>query len=256
MKTVGRTHRSFFTRFDTFLGVIAPQGAAVPAVFRNVSSEPDLYRSMIELIQEFRGDVYLQDGAIPASDLDTEGRHRSAYDERSWHFFTFDPEMHVTSCLRLIPYTARVHATDLRLNEVIERMPPALQDKYRSAVDQFIERAQLGLAESGGWAIRKDLRTSSKAMVLAASGWSLGQLLGDYLCLSSSTTRHHTVDLLLRLGAFALEDQGCPLPTFFDSHYQCELQILGFDSRHPAEEFARTVEDIKEFLRTALILVP
>jgi hypothetical protein len=259
MTTLGRTHKSFFSRFETFLGVIAPRGADVPQTFPNVTSEADLHRSMIEMIQRFRGEVYVDDGAIPASDLDVHGRHCSPYDEQSWHFFTFDPEMRVTSCLRLIPYTERIHLSDLRMDEVVNRLSPAEQARYRGAVGAFIDSAfgaRLGLAESGAWAIHKDMRRSSKAIVLAASGWSLGQLLGDYLCVSSSTTRHHVVDILRRLGAFPLEFEGQPLPPFFDSHYQCEMQLMGFDSRRPASEFAQTVQDIKEYLQNALILVP
>jgi len=258
MTTTGRAHKSFFTRFDTFLGVIAPRSQNVPPCCPNVAPEPDLYESLIRLIQQFRGAVYVEDEAMPASELDPDGRHISPFDHDAWHLFTLDKDMCVKSCLRLIPYQGQVPVDHFRSHEVISRMDAPARTAYEGAVCAIVEQAMaegLGLAESGGWAIHRDLRTSSKALVLAAAAWSLGRLLGNYLCLSTSTVRHHTVEMLLRLGAFPLCYQGLELPAFYDPYHKCEMRLLGFDTRRPAADLEETVVDIEGFLRNALILV-
>jgi hypothetical protein len=239
--------------------VVAPRNHNVRPFFPNLAPEPDLYESIIRQIQVFRGTVYVEDEAIPASDLDPEGRHFSPFDHDAWHLFTLDKEMCIKSCLRLIPYTGRVALDQFRFSETIARIEAPARNAYEGAVSEHVDRAlaaNLGLAESGGWAIHKELRTSSKALVLAAAAWSLGRLLGNYLGLSTSTVRHHTVDMLLRLGAFPLSYQGVELPAFYDPYHKCEMRLLGFDTRKPAADLEQTVRDIEGFLRNALVFVP
>lgn len=66
------------------LSVVAPRSSAtVPGRFRTVVSDRDRRELTLSRVQRFRGRVYLDDGAIPADALDSDGRHRSAVDECS-----------------------------------------------------------------------------------------------------------------------------------------------------------------------------
>jgi hypothetical protein len=257
LKPGGNTRKSCFSRLgNVAFGIIAPFGKPAPPVFRHPCPDRDFYKSAIAEIQRFRGRVYLEERAIPASALDEEERHFSEYDYRSWHLFILNQEIQVCGCLRATSLRA-VDYSELKLHELIERMEPDKAVAYASAVQAVVDENKkrgVGTGEIGGWAIAKDLRFTSKAMLLASACWSLGRILNDHVGFAQATLRNNSALILRRLGGSPLSYQGAELPTFFDPHYGCDMEILTFDPSKAAFEHERTINDLKDFLVNALVI--
>jgi hypothetical protein len=77
----------------------------------------------------------------------------------------------------------------------------------------------------------------------------------DAFAVATVTTRHHSADILRRLGGFGLDHHGTELPGFFDSYHNCEMQIMGFNVPRLAPMFRSTVDDITRYLRKAPVLI-
>jgi hypothetical protein len=241
-----------------FFGVVAPRSGDIPPAFVNLCPDAELHEALIGDIQRFRGRVYCADGAIPASALDAQGRHSSPVDHDSWHLLLLEKDGSVSGCVRATSSTGSARPSGLNLHEMIARMGEGA-DRYAGAVKAFLadgSRLGRGVLEVGGWAVHEGFRNSTRVPILALACWSLLQLLGGCVALSSATRRNQSADMLRRLGGFPLADNHGPLPAFYDVYHRCEIELLGFDSYHPAEEYEPTVLEIREFLRNALVVVP
>src|SRR5437588_10467336 len=73
------------TSTPTCLIVLAPAEGEVPDTFLQVEEDPQLHETLLAEMQTLRGARYLKDGAITASQISADGRHRMAVDEKSWH---------------------------------------------------------------------------------------------------------------------------------------------------------------------------
>jgi hypothetical protein len=254
-----RARKSLFPRLgDVFLGVVAPQSGKLPATFVNVCPDAALHAALIDEIQRFRGQVYFADGAIPGSALDEQGRHWASVDRESWHLILLDRSGEVCGCMRAIPHPSGGQRSELNLREVIARLGEGA-DRYAGAAKAFLANAHRvgrGVLEWGGWAVAEGSRNSARAAILALASWSLSQVLGGCLGVSVAARRNQSADILRRLGGFALANEQGPLPGFYDPYHRCELELLGFDCYHPAAEYEPTVQDIREFLRHALVVAP
>jgi hypothetical protein len=253
-----RTRKSLFPRLgDVFLGVIAPQSGKLSATFANVCPDAALHAALIDEIQRLRGRIYLADGAIPTDALDERGRHWTSVDRESWHLILLDGAG-VCGCMRLTLHPSGGQRSDLKLREVIARLGEGA-DRYAGALKAFLANAHRvgrGLIEVGGWAVAAGTRNSTRGVILALASWSLAQVLGGCLATSVAARRNQSADMLRRMGAFPLADERGPLPGFFDPYHGCELELLGFDSYHPAAEYESTVLEIREFFRNAFVVAP
>jgi hypothetical protein len=254
-----RKAQSFFPRMgDVLLGVLAPH--RLPPLDPFVMTCPDegLYRQTLDDIQRFRGAVYMDEGAIAATALDDQGRHREPIDERSWHLFLLGRSGFLGGCIRMTRYESRPQCSELKAHALIERMEPAAAAKYRAAVQAFVDQiyqAGLSLYETGGWAVARDFRHSRKALLLALACWALPGLIAPGRALTTATTRHRTADMIRWLGGCRLSHDGAELPAFFDPYYGCDMEILGFD-RYPHGDYGKTAEDVEDVLLHALVVTP
>ena len=101
-------------------------------------------------------------------------------------------------------------------------------------------------------------RGGTKTLVLIAAAWALARSLGSpYWGVSTTTLRYRANELMRRFGAYPLEDNGVPLPPFFDSLHQCDLELLVFDpGRTCTPEMEPTVADLHRFLLSYFLMVP
>jgi hypothetical protein len=254
-----RTRKSLFPRLgDVFVGLVGPQSGTIPATFANVCPDAELHETLIGDIQRFRGRVYFADGTIPATALDEQGRHHSAVDHDSWHVILLDRRAGMCGCLRAILHTDCRRLSKLHMRDTITRLGERA-DRYAGAIDAFLvdtSRLGRGVLEAGGWAVREDCRNSTTVPILALACWSLGQLLGGCLMVGTAGRCNQSAAILRRLGGIPFADGRGPLPVFYDHHHRCEIEVLRFDSHHPAEEYQPTVLEVREFLRNALVVVP
>jgi hypothetical protein len=255
-----RRRPSLFSRLgESVLAVIGPRSGLVPETFANPCPNAQLYEEMVHEIQRFRGSIYLEDGTIPASALDAQGRHRTPLDYNSWHFVLMNQGTRIAGCMRATLHTSSSPVSNLKLHEVISRMSDEQGKRYGAAVQSFLGEAfesSCNVIEAGGWAVRKELRNSRIAPVLALACWSLGRLLGNSRMIGFAGRCNHSAEILRRLGGFPLTYHGAELGAFYDEHHQCEGEFLGFDCWQVPEVYEQTVEDIKDYLQKALITVP
>jgi hypothetical protein len=126
-------------------------------------------------------------------------------------------------------------------------------------VEAFLANARRlgrGALEVGGWAVHEGIRNTTRSLILPLATSSLARVLGGGVIVSVAGRINHSADILRGLGGFPLADERGSLPAFYDAHHQCELELLGFDPYHPAEEYEPTVLEIREFLRNALVVTP
>src|SRR6266702_4016902 len=95
-----------------------------PAHATELTSEQ--HESAIAEIQQFRGGVYLRDGAIPAEALDESGRHQSDADYSSYHLLIRTSSQQVCACLRIHWHGLSGDYESLDCQQYFPRMSPGV----------------------------------------------------------------------------------------------------------------------------------
>jgi hypothetical protein len=238
------------------LAVLPPRGATVPHLFAGVESNPSLYFSFLANIQRFRGSVYLADGAVLPHELTEDGRHWLAIDEKSWHVVALDAKQEVCGCLRFLEETAASRFDELWVrNAALTRRDSGAS--FRHAVEAEMMRARLErvrFGEVGGWAISKDRRRGMDALRVLLATYGLLELLGGCIGVATATTRHGSAEILRRVGLDHLAADGAALPPYYDPQYDCEMEVLRFDSRRANPKFTGWIHELSMYLRTVPVV--
>src|SRR5579871_3475063 len=115
-----KPRRSLFTRLgDVYLGLVGPSCQPIPMAFANVCPDKQLYEQFVCEIQRFRGGIYLEDGTIPPSAVDCQGRHFTLADYSSWHLILLNQRIEVVGCARACLHTGVCRVSDLKLAEMM-----------------------------------------------------------------------------------------------------------------------------------------
>ena len=253
LKLLERTIHSL----DDRLVLLAPN-APVPGLFQNLETDSLSHAQLIREMQTLRGSVYLQDGAIGRHELTAEGLHETAEDERSWHLLTLDRNRRVSGCLWYLE-----HASDVRVDQLRVRHTPLARGGWReklwSGVEAELARARrLGLnyIEAGGWAVSPESRCTTEGLLLALGSFSLARLRGDCLGISTATVRHCSSSILRRLGGAPLKAGDATVPRYYNPRYNCEMEILRFDSRYPGRRYASLVKLLQQKMSEIQVIAP
>jgi hypothetical protein len=242
---------------DQRLVLLAPVHASVPRFFRDITADTSAHADLLAEVQRLRGRVYLNDGAIRTSDLTPDGRHETAEDDRAWHLIVMGP-LGVTAC---VWYLGRNNARSI--DELRVRSCPLREvNGWRNAVTRAIEaelararRERLDYVELGGWAVAHEHRHSGEGLLLALTAYGLGRAFGGALGLTTATVRHASSTILRRLGGSSLEVDGTVVPAYFDQRYDCEMELLRFDSRAPNPKYAPLIDALEERLRAVPVVI-
>jgi hypothetical protein len=237
--------------------LLAPSASEIPAVFYNRHQNEGLHLRLLREMQKLRGGVYLRDGAIEAHQLTRDGRHCVAADASSWHVLTTDSDNRVLGCARYLPYPNTVGFVDLGIRTCPLAQHDHWSGKFRSGVETQISiarRDKLACVEVGGWALSEDVRASMEAMRVALSSYALAELLGGCIGFTTATTRHASSSILRRLGGKPLNVNGLEIPSYFDPHYNCEMELLCFDSRQLNPRYKAWAEDLQSDLMSAPVI--
>jgi len=225
--------------------LLAPSNWRNEHRFKDVKVDPTDHGNLLAAIQRFRGAAYVFDGAVKADSLTPDGRHHQSIDPDSWHFLIRNADAEVISCARYHAITnptfESTHTSKSALGQ-----SPEWQTKMRLIVENSIRLASqrgANFAELGGWCVAPSSRNSSHALRTVLQMYALGEILGGTVGLSTATTRHASSSILQRLGASRAELNGDPLPSYFDPAYNCEMDLLQFDSLRPAAKYAGYVTD-------------
>jgi hypothetical protein len=242
---------------DERIVLLAPSTASLTDFFKNVSVDADRHRQLVHDVQQFRGSIYLQDGAIQPEQLTPEGRHETPDDDESWHMVLLDKKQRVSACALYHEHDNTVAVNDLR----VQRIPLAHQDEWRPKVLKAIEeelararREQLRYVELGGWAVAPESRRTSGPLTMALAVYGFSRRAGGALGMTTATFRHCSAVILQRLGGSRFEVDGATLPPYFDPRYKCMMEILRFDSRRPNPKFVGLIDVLRESLADVLVV--
>jgi hypothetical protein len=135
----------------------------------------------------------------------------------------------------------------------------AMGPYFRMAVERELMRARMEgmrFGEVGGWAVDEKLRNTTESIRILLAMYGLLELLGGCLGVATATWRHQSAGILRRIGLSALEAGGNELPPYFEPIYDCQMEMLRFDSRHPSAKYLDTVRGFAADLRSAEVFYP
>ena len=241
---------------DQRLLLLAPS-ANIPDFFLNVEYDNTEHGRYVRAMQKLRGHIYVGDGAVTRDQLTPEGLHDTVEDHKSWHLLMVDRRRRVTGCAWYLEHSSAVRVRDLR----VRNSPLAKMSEWRGklwkGVEAELKRAReagIRYAEVGGWAVAEQSRCTSEGLVLALAGYSLGRIFGDCLGITTATVRHCSSSILRRLGGAPLHADGAPVPSYYDPHYDCEMEILRFDSRQPNPKYNNLIEHLREKMASVPVI--
>lgn len=228
--------------------LLAPPGAPVPDYFDCVDFDLGRHTHLLQSLQQFRGAVYLQDGAVTREQL-PNGLHETPEDDRSWHLVMLDGRRQVVGCAWYLDHDNRVHFDRLRLRHSPLAHSPAWRVPLWTAVNEEIARARkegVRYAEVGGWAVASECRHTPDGLIVALAAYCLGRIRGETLGITTATARHGSANILGRIGGRPLSANGITVPPYYDPRYRCVMEILRFDSRYPEARFKPTIDLLLE----------
>lgn len=243
------------TGVDSLL-FLAPSAAAVPRHVTRTSVSAAAHEHVLAQVQRLRGEIYLHDGAITEDQLTADGRHVQAADASSWHIVALADNGEVAACMRYRTYSGEVAPERLGVWRSALARASAWSGRLRQAIAEDIQtasRTRSHFSEIGGWAVAPHLR-GAKGALMGLWPYALAETLGGGLGVATATARNCSAEMLKRMGGRPLSVGGETLPAYFDPDYGCEMEILRFDSRAPADRYRRHVERLVETAANSLVI--
>ncbi len=234
--------------------LLAPLGWKGQNQFDNIRVDEKAHQRLLHSLQRFRGQSYLKDGALRSSDLTLDGRHQQPIDPYCWHLITQGAAGEVMSCARYYSLPHPCFETTLTARSRLAK-EPAWQSQVRAFVENSIRMAvdrgaQFG--EVGGWCVAESARKTSHALRSVLAMYALGEILGGTVGLSTATTRHSSSSILQRIGARKADWRGRPLPTYFEPMFDCDMELLQFDTSKPAPKYSAQVAAYQHQIRSSV----
>jgi hypothetical protein len=242
MRILGSTR----SRSGTLM-LLAPSATVVPKSFPAVDVDPERHEEILTQLQRLRGSVYLHDGAIAAEQLTSDGRHVLGIDSAAWHVVSVQPDGRVTGCSRYRAYGRKIQPEHLSAWKSALAGDRTWRGTLHMALESEISLARkrnVDYVEVGGWAIAEDMRFTLEAMNIALSTYALARSIGGCIGLTTATVRNCSSRILRKIGGRSLGLPGCPLPSYFDAQYGCEMELLRFDSNAPNPKYQSRIDDI------------
>lgn len=237
------------------LVLLAPSNRALPRFFQNVNTDSNRYHHLLDSMQALRAAVYLQDGAISENQL-TDGRHRLASDDESWHLLLLDSAGRLCGCARYREYLNNTDYSELSVSRSTLANCPKWGKRLQSAVAAELalsRRLDVPYVELGGWALHERVRCTTEALRIALSTYGLAQALGGGVGISTATSRNSSASILQRIGGRPLHYESQELPPYHDFHYGCEMRVLRFYSWAPNPRYADWIADVKAELSNVTV---
>ena len=211
------------------------------------------YNFLLEEAQRLRGRVYLEDGAVNVGEVSHDGRLIHEHDEHSWQLVVMNDSGRVAGCARYVPHQNGVSFSELGVAQSALARSGSWGTRLRRAVEGERAKARsrgMAFAEVGGWALAEELRYSSAALDIFINVCALAKLCGGAMAITTATFRHRSSSILRRLGGRGLvnEDDGVELPPYYDPKYNCEMEILRFDTDSPNPKYAERIEACQDQL--------
>jgi len=239
--------------------LLAPSHTAAPRTHGRARQNSSEHRRLLAEAQRLRGRIYLADGAIDAHQLTENGLHVQAADQRSFHLLSLNSEGRVVACTRYLPHANTIEFGRLTLAQSPLTTNGRSRPLLERAVGRELVRARnlgYGYVEMGGWALTEELRGSTEAVRMVVAIYALARILGGALGISTVTKRHASASILRRLGGAPLSAGAEELSPYYDPNYNCEMEILRFDSDCPSKNYESAVRRSQDALAHIPFLAP
>lgn len=226
------------------LVLLAPTMAEVPQNFLRVDVDPTRHATVLAHLQRLRGHTYLRDGAITSEDLTSDGCHVQGADSLSWHVASLREDGSVAACARLRTHRADSAPGALGVWSSALARSAAWSDRLWSAIEADLTVARLRgvhYVEFGGWAVGDEWRRTTMAVTTAMATYALGECVGGFVGVTTATVRHCSSRMMRKLGGHSFTAEGVTVPSYFDPQYGCEMELLRFDSKLPAQRYGPMV---------------
>jgi hypothetical protein len=239
--------------------LLAPAFDQIGPHLKETTANADRYDNLLTKLQRFRGSIYLQDGALRPSELQPDGRHCVDADSAAWHVVAVDGKGEVCGCSRYRIYSAGAKFSELAVGRSALARSITWRSVLMAAVQKERELARetgVNFVEVGGWAISAELRRTTEALRIALATYALSGFLGGCVGLTTATTRHHSASVLKKIGGAPLRFAHTELPPYFDPEYDCEMEVLRFDSAAPNPKFEPWIEQLRMQLTSVEVVAP
>ncbi len=237
--------------------LLVPAGDEVPSSLEAVEANPSDHERFLSQMQQLRGRLYLNDGAIETWQLDAEGRHKLKVDDQSWHLLCLNAENEVAGCARLRMYDDSPCFDCLGVSRASIATCSDWGPRLRIAIQSEIERAKAqnyAYFELGGWALSEELRMTTEALRMVMTAFALGQHVGGALGVTTATVRNRSAMILRRLGGMSLNANGIEIPPYFDPQYGCQMEVLRFDSSASNPKYHDWLDSMISYLAKARVI--
>jgi predicted GNAT family N-acyltransferase len=234
--------------------VLAPQGTKYHRSSIKVNRDPAQHQRLFSEMQRLRGRVAVREQAIPASKLDSSGRHRMPGDEKSWHLLRLRRDGKLAGCARILTHPPNVGFPGLRIAASSVARCAAWKQHVADAVEselRFARQNDFMTIEPGGWVVDEELRGTCEAVSIAISTFAWAQILGDCIGFLTATVKHSSSKMLRRLGGRNLQAGGKTVPRFFDPAWGCNMELLRFDTGSLNPRFETALRSARDRLLTA-----
>ena len=251
------SHNLARTESGHHLVLLAPDAGHLPSTFRKAMVDPRQYDALLGAMQRMRGSIYLNDGAIHHSQLESDGRHVVDSDRRSWHVLSINSAGQVEGCSRYLEHPHRTPFASLIASRAAIASHPVYGAMFSDALRaqmEFARKSGLAFAEVGGWAVQDKLRFTTEALRIALTTFALARWLGGCIGITTATVRHCSSRILRKIGGAPLDAGAMAIPSYFDPQYQCEMELLRFDSRSPSPRFQSWINTIFNQLAEAPVV--
>jgi hypothetical protein len=228
------------------LMLLAPPHARIPGSFSSVAYDRDRHRDLLRQVQELRGAIYLEDGAIDKTRL-TRGRHVAESDHVSWHLLVLDSNGGVCGCTRYRHHPSDVDFAGLSAADSALASCPVWGETVRCAVQEELMLSRtldLPFVEVGGWAIAEEIRNTVEALRMVLASYAFFRTFGGAVGLATATVRHSSASILRRIGGHSLQFNGQQVPSYLDRQYNCSMEMLRFYSWAPNPRFDPWIREI------------
>jgi len=209
-------------------------------------------------MQELRGKIYLEDGAVQPCQLEN-GRHCVPIDKDSWHLLILDEKRRVQGCIRCREHSPNIDPRKLAVSQSALARSIEWNRPLENAVRAELALAQrLGhrIVELGGLALDQAIRGTTEALRMALGVYALCRQLGGAVGLSTVTQRHCSASILRRIGGQPLESKGLELPSYYDPLYDCQMEVMRFYSWAPNPRYRLWVDDLVAELGQIHVIAP
>jgi hypothetical protein len=234
--------------------VLAPAAATIPHLFERAIQDPIAHHRVLTLMQQMRGRVALQEGAVKPCDLTPDGRHCMPGDDASWHLIRLDPDDNIKGCARVLVHPNTATFPQLRLASSALARHPEWGGRVRQIVESDLLQAsdqKVNVVEPGGWVLDEQLRGTTEAILIALGALALARFIGKCLAYITATVKHHSSLMLRRLGAESLYFGEEEIPKYYDSRYSCEMELLRLQSQGINPRFESRLSFMHELLSMA-----